>query len=197
MKALNTLPEGYGELISINVQKDKKLSLIINGLAILIAVAMVVPMLFIVPITTIYNQSLEIIPILIKAAVIIASIIAYIVLHELTHALAMFICGTRKVKFGIKGMFAYAGSNDYYGKGSYIFIALAPVVLFLIVLVIANVFVPLDWFWVVYLVQIMNVSGAVGDYYVTARFIRLPKDVLVQDSGVSMTVYSKTVQENK
>ena len=46
-------------------------------------------------------------------------------------------------------------------------------------------------FWCVYIVQITNISGAAGDMYVTGKFLRLPRDILVHDSGVSMTVYAK------
>jgi len=103
----------------------------------------------------------------------------------------MKICGTKKIKYGFTGMYAYAGSDDYYGKKAYIFIALAPVVLWGIVIAIINCFVPLDWFWGIYFLQIFNISGAAGDFFVTIKFLRFPKDILVKDKGVSMTVYSK------
>jgi len=69
---------------------------------------------------------------------------------------------------------------------------LAPVVFWGIVLAVINVLVPLEWFWVVYFIQIINLSGAAGDLYVTVKFSRLPSDILVQDYGVGMTVYSRT-----
>ncbi len=55
--------------------------------------------------------------------------------------------------------------------------------------------VPDEWFWIAYIIQIANISGAAGDLYVTARFTRLPKDILVRDSGVAMEVYSKETAE--
>jgi hypothetical protein len=73
-------------------------------------------------------------------------------------------------------------------------------VLWGIVLAIVNPFVPTEWFWVVYLIQIANISGAAGDLYVTLKFSRLPGDILVRDYGVGMTVYSKeaiTLADNK
>ena len=85
---------------------------------------------------------------------------------------------------------AYAGSDDYYDKKSYITIALAPIVIWGVVLAIINIFVSSEWFWVVYFIQLLNVSGAAGDMYVTVKFAKLPKDILVRDYGVSMTVYS-------
>lgn len=88
-------------------------------------------------------------------------------------------------------MYAFAGSEDYYDKRSYIFIALAPVVLWGIVLALITPFVSLEWFWVVYLLQVSNLSGAAGDFFVTVRFSRFPQDVLIKDHGVGMTVFSK------
>ena len=58
------------------------------------------------------------------------------------------------------------------------------------VLFVLMLTVPTSWFWVVYIVQISNLSGAAGDFFVTLRFSRFPKDILVRDSGVSMCVYS-------
>ena len=88
-------------------------------------------------------------------------------------------------------MYAFAGSDDYYAKKPYIFIALAPIVVWGIVLAVINLLVPRQWFWMVYLIQVINLSGAAGDLFVTVKFSRLPKDILVRDYGVGMRVYSK------
>ena len=101
-------------------------------------------------------------------------------------------CGTKKVKYGFTGLYAFAASDDYYGKKSYIAIALAPVAVFLLVLAAVNLAVPQDWFWVVYFLQVANVAGAAGDAFVTVKFASMPKDILVRDDGVGMTVYSKS-----
>lgn len=118
MKAVGALPEGYKEIYSIDLQKDKKMSLIVNLLAILIAAVLVVPMLFLVPISTLFDMQ--------------------------------------------------------WGEGSYwiryfSFIALM----------------------IVYMLQVINLSGAAGDLFVTVKFSRFPKDILVKDHGVGMCVYSK------
>ena len=59
------------------------------------------------------------------------------------------------------------------------------------VLAVINPFVPYEWFWVVYIIQITNISGAAGDIFVTLKFSRLPSDILIKDYGVGMKVYSK------
>ncbi len=188
MKAYKELEYGYSELLSIDLQNNKKLKLLVNGIAILIAIAMVVPVAFIISIKTLFEEQ----NLWLKLGVLVVSFIAYVILHELIHGVAMKICGTKKVKYGFTGLYAFAGSDDYYDKSGYFFIALAPVVLWGIALAIISVFVPNSWFWVAYIIQVLNVSGAGGDLYVTFKFCRLPKDILVKDAGVSMTVYYKS-----
>lgn len=191
MKAVENLPEGYREIYYIDLQKNKIMAIIVNGLALVIAVLLAGLMDFIVPFDTMVNVEDEVRTVLIKFGVLIGSIIIYMVLHELVHGIAMKICGTKKVKYGFTGMYAFAGSEDFYDKKAYIFIALAPVVFWGIVLAVVNLIVPIDWFWIIYLIQIVNLSGAAGDLFVSVKFSRMPKDILIEDYGVGMTVYSK------
>lgn len=191
MKAIQSLPDGYKEIFSVDLQKNKKIALGINSFAALIMIAMAVPMHFYVPITTVFDMESGLGAYIARFAVLMVLTALYLILHELVHGITMKLCGTKKVKYGFTGLYAFAGSDDYYDKPSYITIALAPVVVWGIVLVIANALVPRDWFWVVYFIQIFNISGAAGDLYVTAKFSRMPKDILVKDAGVGMTVYSK------
>ena len=192
MKTVETLPDGYSEIYSINLQKDKKLSLLVNLFAILISIVMILPMHYIIPIYSLYNMESESQNTTLRLVILLILMIAYIILHELVHGIAMKICGTKKVKYGFTGMYAFAGSDDYYDKKSYIFIALAPIVFWGIVIAIINLFVPVEWFWIIYFIQIFNISGATGDLFVTIKFSRLPNDILIKDYGVGMTVYSKT-----
>lgn len=191
MKATNVLPRGYKEIFSVNLQKNKKMAISLNIVATVVAVIMILPMCFVVPISALFSMEEGIGRYILRFAVLIAGSVLYLVLHEAVHGIAMKICGTKKIKYGFTGMFAYAGSSDYYDKKSYIFIALAPVVLWGIVLAVLNFVVPYEWIWVVYIIQVSNIGGAVGDFYVTLKFSRFPSDILVSDSGLGMTVYSK------
>lgn len=192
MKAIEVLPEGYTEIYAIDLQRDKKTALLVNVLAIAIAAVLVVPMCFIVPIATLFDMENGMVAYGMRFIGLLVFTVVYMVLHELVHGAAMKLCGTAKVKYGFTGMYAFAGSTDYYDKRSYLFIALAPVVLWGVVIALINPFVPVEWFWVVYLVQVMNLSGAAGDLFVTVTFSRMPRDILVKDHGVGMTVYSRT-----
>lgn len=191
MRSVENLPEGYKEIYSLDLQKNKKLAVIVNVLAIVIAVVLAVPMHFVVPISSLFDMSAGGGRYMLRFGALLLLDVVYIILHELVHGVAMKMCGTKKVKYGFTGMYAYAGSTDYYFKKPYIFIALAPVVLWGVVLAVVNIFVPTDWFWVVYFIQLYNLSGAAGDFFVTFKFSKMPKDILIKDHGVGMTVYSK------
>lgn len=191
MKAVKNLPEGYREICTIDLQKNKKMALVVNLLAIVIAALLAIPMHYVVPISSLFSMENGMQSYMFRFVGMFVLLILYMVLHELVHGIAMKMCGTKKVKYGFTGIYAYATSNDFYDKKTYIFIALAPVVLWGIILAVVNMFVSLEWFWVVYLIQISNLSGAAGDLYVTVKFLRLPSDILIQDYGVGMTVFSK------
>ena len=191
MKAVRTLPEDYQEIFTIDLQKDKKTALKVNLLAVLIGVCLAVPMHFLVPISTAFGMRGGLLAYSIRFVALLLLLTLYFVLHELVHGVAMKLCGTKKVRYGFTGLYAFAASDDFYGKKAYIFIALAPIVLWGIVLAVVNLLVPVEWFWVIYFVQITNLSGAAGDLFVTIRFLRLPKDILVQDYGVGMKVFSR------
>lgn len=188
MRSFEALPDGYRKIYSIDLQTDTKSALLVNVLAIVIGVLFAVPVHFAVPFTAVFEG--EDIFRAIRLISLILLLVLYMVLHELVHGIAMRLCGTKKIKYGFTGMYAFAGSSDYYKKGPYIFIALAPVVLWGIVLALILPFVPRDWFWVVYILQLTNLSGAAGDLLVTVKFSRLPKDILIRDHGVGMDVYS-------
>lgn len=191
MKAYNSLPENYQAIYAVNLQKDKKIAVFINVLSLIIAALMLIPASFFVPLSSLFSMENGLINYSIRFACLLVLMILYMVLHELTHGIAMKICGTKKIKYGFTGLYAYAGSDDFYDKKSYIFIALAPVVLLGLILLIVNFFVSYEWFYVIYILQIINISGAAGDYFVSAKFSKMPKDILVKDYGIGMTVHSK------
>ncbi len=191
MRAVQQLPQGYVRILSIDLQKEKKLFLTVNLIGLAIMAVLTIPMLFLVPISALFDMSNGMGPYFARFASLLVLSVVYMVLHELVHGITMKLCGTKHVKYGFTGAYAFAGSDDYYDKKSYIIIALAPVILWGIVLAIVTPLVPTPWFWVVYFIQICNLSGAAGDLYVTVKFARLPADILVKDDGVRMNVFSR------
>ena len=193
MHSTTTLPEGYREIAHINLQKDKKTALKINIAGAVIMIALFVLAHFaLVPITTIFNFDTSFASDIPRFAALILGYIAYIILHELTHAAVMKLMGGTKFGFGFTGIYAYAGSDkDYFSRAAYIAVALAPLIVWGIIFTVLLIVFPRDWFWVAWFWQVGNISGAAGDVYVTAKILKMPPDVLVMDTGVDMTFYSK------
>ena len=193
MKAYSELPAAYHEIRSIDLQKDKKKALWINGAASagMILLAVIGHFCF-VPVVEFFTGSASdsLLGTLSKPLVLLVGMLAYIVLHELTHAAAMKAVGGTHVRFGFTGLYAYAGSErDWFDRNAYLLIALAPVVCWGLTFTILLILVPRSWFWVVYILQIINVTGSAGDFYVSWLAAHMPDRLLVRDTGVSMSFY--------
>lgn len=193
------LPSEYNEIYSLDLQKDKKTALIVNGAAIVIMLILFFIGYKVMPVFSLFGTDDEFYyrTTFIKLIVLCVSMVVYLLLHELVHGITMKLFGAKKIKYGFTGLYAYAGCDEYFAKAPYIVIALAPIVIWGIVIFIINCFVPDDWFWIVYIIQIMNISGAAGDLYVTFKFSGFPKEILIKDIGISMTVYSAADRTQK
>ena len=183
LKTVHVLPDGYHKTLEINLQKDKKTAMHVQvggGIAMLVILLLG---LLIVPIRVMKGQILP-------WLVLLAGYIAYIVLHELTHAAVIKLAGGKKVEFGFPGMYAYAGSHeDYFSQKAHRIIALTPLLVWGIVFGVLAFVLPQEWFWVVWFLQAGNIGGSWGDLYVTAKLARMPHSILILDTGVDMTVY--------
>ncbi len=191
--AKETLPDGYVAAEKIDLVKNKKQMLLVNGLAIALAVVTILTGMLIQPMsdakTFLFDAEDGLAQMIAKLVVAIAGTLAYIAGHEAVHGAFMWRYSHIKPNFGFSFTYAYAGSNCYFAKNAYLAIALAPVVLWFALLGVVCLLVPADWFWVVWAIQIMNISGAAGDFYMFARILKMPETVLVQDTGTAMTVY--------
>lgn len=197
MRHTNELPAGYGEIAHIDLQKDKRTAGMVNVAAMaLMAVLLVLAHFLFQPISGFFSMEAGMGVYWARLAVLIVGYAAYLVLHELTHAAAMKAFGAGRVRFGFTGLYAYAGSlEDYFGKGAYRVIALAPLVFWGAALTVLLILVPSDWFWTVYLIQVGNIAGAMGDIYVTVKCAKMPPDLLVRDTGTEMFIYSAQVND--
>ena len=187
-------PEGYILLDTIDLKNNKKQFWIVQGISLLIMVVMVVIGLFITGIDFYGDE--EPATKIIAPIVLMVALIVYIIAHELTHGLVMYLSVKAKLNFGFNFLFAYVGTTGYLDKKHYILVALAPLVLWGIVFAVLNVFFSTGiWFWVIWILQIQNVGGSSGDLYCTYKTLRYPKDILLHDSGLAMSVFRRMTQE--
>lgn len=189
--ARESLPEGYAESEKIDLVKNKKQMLLVNGLALVLAALLLVLGIWIQPegAENIFDFENNALLTALKCLVLCASLFAYIVGHEAVHGAFMWYYSRQKPHFGLSFTYAYAGSEVYFAKKPYLVIALAPLAVWSVVLAVINWLAPAGWFWVVWFIQLNNVSGAAGDLFVSVLMSKKPDNVLVQDTGTAMTVY--------
>ena len=110
MKSVEILPDGYIEAFTIDLQKNKKLALIVNGLAAVIGIALaLVAHFLIVPITKLFAIE-PILDYILRFAVIMIGSIVYIILHEAVHGIFIWTFTGTMPSFGfdLKSGMAYA-----------------------------------------------------------------------------------------
>ena len=182
MRATQTLPEHYRKLCDIDLEKNKKQYYLVNGLSLVLALIVLLPVWLLAPEGAELEHKLTIL--------FLPGMLIYIILHEAVHGVCFWYFSKQKPRFGWKIAYAYAASDAYYAKGPYLVIGLAPVVLWGVVLAVLAALLPAEWYWPVQLIQLINLSGAAGDLYVTWLLCRMPKDILIQDAGVAMQVFA-------
>ncbi|MBR1811113.1 MAG: DUF3267 domain-containing protein [Clostridia bacterium] len=181
------LPPGYRQTYVIDA-KSTKISIILSlgALAITAAVFMVA-VLMIKPKDFFAHYSMS------KYMLTAAAIIAYIILHELTHGAAYKLLTKQKLKFGFTLTVAYCGVPDIYVYRTASLIALlAPFVVFDIVFGVAVALLqdPWDKTYAAALLA-LHLGGCIGDLYDTCLYLFKFRDprTLMRDTGPMQTFY--------
>lgn len=187
--AESTLPEGYALYRTIDLAKNKRENTVVSVIS-LVLLAVVFALGFLIRKDT-GAAGEEYLPVMVAALV---AFFAYIVLHEAVHGVFMWYFSKQKPNFGFGLQYAYAGSKAYFRKMPYMIVALAPMVVWGVVFLVAALLIPGIWFWLFWFLLAGNFSGAAGDLYVFCAVSRMQPDILVQDDGMAMRVYAPAVQ---
>lgn len=177
------LPENFEERGTLDLKKDKKASLAIQLLFGSLVVLMVVLARWLeFPIDSTWST----------ARSILATVgmgIAYVIVHELTHGVAIRVLSGVRAEYFFRFPFVCTGSKAFFNKTSFIVISLTPVVLWGIVLVILLLVLPPDYFLSIYILIGLNFAGAAGDYVQAYVVSKLPPSALIQDDGKQSRVF--------
>ena len=198
--ATKRLPEGYRLYQSLNLIKDPKLLLTLSMASIVLFVGTWVGLGWLfqwlrpgVAYGVVgFSFAITSVPgILSPFLVILGVTLVMLIVHEAIHGIFFRVFTGGRVKFAFKGAYAYAAAPDWYlPKKPYMVISLAPLVLMTVGGLLALLWVPLDWITPIILLLAMNTSGSVGDLYVFLLLTRMEKDVLIQDFGEKMMIYT-------
>ena len=181
-----TLPKGYREALCLDLQNDRKLNRHIFCFSLVIIFTMGWYGNTVRPIARYFRGNFD------QVAYMFLGTILYMILHEMIHAVFMHLFSGVSAHLKTSGLLALVRSEVYFDRTRYLIIALAPIVIWGIVLgILCSRFQNTKWFWTFYFIEIMNISSAAPDLYMMAKLLKFPADILVQDSGTTLNVYAK------
>ena len=202
------LPRGYVEAKVIDV-KDNKFGIIMNVVAIAVLIITISITWF--ALFAQYDESFgeillnrilvfDALTTLLRVVIFMVALIAYIVLHELTHGAVYKILTKQKLTFGITFTAAYCGvPNIYVYRTTALLSLLAPFCLFLPVFVLPMFFLNnyLDILLFAFMLG-MHVGGCSGDLYDTFLYLFKYRDpsTLMRDFGPKQIFYVKSQDVN-
>ena len=185
------IPEGYREVYHIDAA-NKKTGLLLTLGSLLIAACLI--FFFFLSIDSI---SIDLRNLMKYYQVFLVVMLAYVILHELTHGAVYKALTKEKLRFGITWSAAFCGVPDIYTyRDTALKSLVAPLVLFSVILIPLLIWlyrVDAGWYLVAGVIFSLHISGCIGDLYMTALFLTKFKDpaTLMRDTGPEQWIYGK------
>ena len=197
------LPEGYVEAKVVDA-KNKQFAIVFNLIAVAVLVVTLVVTWFalfsqfdepFIEIVTKRIMSDNPWSNIIRIAVFALVLVAYVILHELTHGLVYKLLTKQKLTFGLTLTVAYCGvPNIYLYRTASLLAVIAPFAVFLPVFLIPMFFLTnyIDIILFAFMLA-MHVGGCSGDLYNTFLYLIKFRDpsTLMRDTGPKQTFYVK------
>ena len=183
----SVLPAGYREAYTVDA-KDKKVVTLMNLAGVGIMAVIAAPLYFLIrPTDFLGHFSMA------RNLIFIAVMLAYIVLHELTHGAAYKLLTGRKLTFGLTLTVAFCGVPEIYVyRRASLIAVLAPFAVFTVVFGAAAALLPTAWdrFYAALLLAI-HAGSCVGDLWNTLLYLTRFRDprTLTRDTGPVQTFY--------
>lgn len=183
------LPASYEEVYHIDAT-GKKTGILLNLAAFGIMIVLAVPFVLGYHLKFVFPDDM-----LILYPVGLFGLIAYLVLHELTHGAAYKLLTRQKLTFGFSWSCAFCGVPDIYTSRATALTALAaPLVVFTVLLLPLTIWLgtfsaPL--YMASAFIFCMHLSGCVGDIYMLLLLLFRYKDpaLLMKDTGPAQSLY--------
>lgn len=191
------LPQNYKEVFHIDA-RDKKIGLLLNLISLIPFIGVFLLLFFTAELNVerLFDGNLDGSKwLLLFCLVLILSIIAYMVLHELVHGAVYKVLTKRKLKFGISWSCAFCGVPDVYTYRTTAFLALiAPFAVFGVIflaLTIVFAFLHPVYYALFAILLGVHLGGCCGDLYMTGLllFKYKNKELLMRDTGPEQWIY--------
>lgn len=177
------LPDSYRLHSTLDLKEDRPAATIIKvAFALTVAALIVLALVLDLPFASTLSIGAS-------TTITVAACLAYMVVHELTHAVLLWWLTRERPTVAVRFPYLITGSRAILTRGAAVVVALTPLVLYTLVLVDLLRTLPPDFFLTVYVVLVLNVAGSAGDVLQAHAFLKLPHAALIRDDGEETSVF--------
>jgi hypothetical protein len=199
LQATQALPSHYALAGSLDINKDKRMLLLLNvlGMGLLIAggwlffmaIAALRPVDAYAHFSILFSHSLLETVLLIGA--VLALTVVHILVHEAIHGFFFWWFTRSQPQFAFRWTHAYAAAPAWYiPRNRYLLTALAPLVVISLAGLLLVVAAPSGWLLPLWFILTSNAGGSVGDLWVAGWLLRQPVSCLANDRGDAVYLYN-------
>ena len=183
------LPENYEKYYEIDA-KNNKIGIILNILAVLLAIGVMIPFVFI------YDFKFEVnLYTALMFLVLAVSLVVYMILHELVHGLVYKVMTHEKLTFGLTLTVAFCGvPNIYVSKKTALLAVYAPFAVFTVIFLLCIFLIPDTTIKLLFIILFgLHFGGCSGDLYVGFLLLKSKGNILMNDTGPKQTFFKEIV----
>lgn len=125
----------------------------------------------------------------ITVALTVAACLVYLVVHQLTHAVLLWGLTRVRPTITVRLLYLTTGSKGILTRGQAVLVALAPLLVYPLVLLDFLRSLPTTFFLTFYVVLVLNVASSAGDVLKAHAIVKLPSTALIRDDGKETTVF--------
>lgn len=187
----HTCPKDYACTAELDFAKRRS-RIAVTAVGVAAAILVLAVGCFIVPISELYNVN-GMWHLLLRLLVILVLIAAYLAAYELLHSVVLKkLLGASTAKQSGFGKAFWFTSDDWFSPKAFFAAALLPTAAIFAVLLLLTLLLPRSVFWMVYIIQIINLAIP-APYYCLAYCLLRKKSVaaLVRESGDTISVRIK------
>jgi len=180
------VPLGYRLHMTLDLRDDRRAAVTIQvSFAVVVAVMVAAALVLDLPLDGPLGP-------VVTTVLTIGACLAYMALHELTHALLLWMLTHERPSIAVRLPYLVTGSRALLTRATAVVVALAPLAFFTPVLLVLLGALPSRYFLTAYVVLGLNLASSAGDVFQAQAFLRLPGPALIRDDGKQTSVYLPT-----
>lgn len=184
LRSTAELPPGYRIHRTVDLEKDRKFAVAVQGLFVLVALCAVAAALLLdLPLTSGWSP-------VVTVPVTLLMCLVYMAVHEATHGFVLQSLTEVRPSYAVRFPFLTTGSRAYLTRRNAVIAALAPSVVWGIVLFVALLTLPADYRLTAYILLALNFAGSAGDFVEVYVVARQQHDALVRDDGGKLHIFA-------